>query len=163
MNDRNLVSIDVFKDVSHSVEVDWDQALNLCDSIDSEDNYLNGELPFCGKAAIRLLAEYGVLAKAAAGVPPSTKLCVVVWPPSVYFCPSTLSDASADGVFVEPYCKEKHGFAIEYEKEFNVWEFSSVHAVRDGWTFSADMINQARKLRRNNAKFSNNLEFEEIS
>jgi hypothetical protein len=140
----NLEKRDAFKAIDGEYAVDWDVAISLCKTLDHEDNYSDGELPFSAAPCIRLLGIYGVLAKKASSCPELQKLAVVVWPPQVFFCPSL---DELDGVFVEPYDKNKHGKnCFVLHKECNIWDFTSAHALRDGWEFNASMVSAGGDL-----------------
>jgi hypothetical protein len=81
--------------------------------------------------------------KKTSSAPKAQKLAVVVWPPQVFFCPSL---DGLDGVFVEPYDEDKHGKnCFVLHKEYDIWDFTSAHALRDGWEFNASMISAGEK------------------
>jgi hypothetical protein len=133
-----LIERDAFKDIEGRYTVDWGATAALSESLDNKDNYSGGEHPFTSVSCILLLGIYGALTRESASAPKGQKLTVVVWPPQVFFCPSF---DGADGVFIEKYDEEKHGKnCFILHKESNIWDFTSAHALRDGWEFNAAMI-----------------------
>lgn len=140
----NTEKREAFPGCHSTYEVAFKEAIELSKDLDCESNYDRGELPLFGAPVLQLLGIYGVLAHKASSKPKNQKLAVVVWPPQVFFCPSK---DGLDGVFVEPYSEEKHGKnCFVLHKDSNIWDFGSVDALRDGWTFCAEMVNIARDL-----------------
>ena len=121
-----------------TVYVDWDYALNICESLDkvgSDDD----RLPMTGKTAILVLAEYAAIAHKCAWPPENVGLAVVVCPPSVWFCPKE-KGKGLEGLFIEPYSKVRHGEGLEFVKrDPDLLDFCSINARRDGWRFAAEM------------------------
>jgi hypothetical protein len=122
-------------------------AKEFWDEMDSLENYpsdFSGS-PLTGVAVLRIIADYASVAHKCSWPPEGTSLAVVVWPPEVYFCPSPYG---AHGAFVEPYDPLKYGeYARKITKSMNIWEYTNIDAMRDGWDFNAGMISLANNLK----------------
>lgn len=131
-----MIEINPFKEANKVVSVDWDYALKAVENIDNHADQENRRT-IKGKAAINILAEYGVIAYRCASPPENSKLAIVISPPYVYFCPSL---DGIDGVFIEEYNQEKHGdFFLELKKE-GLFDYTNIGGRLDGWGFFGGMV-----------------------
>ena len=125
-------------DFSIDAQVDWDYALKVAQSLDSQAES-EGRFPITGKKAIVILAEYGAIARRACSPPDGQTVAVVVCPPSVWFCPSK---NGCDGVFIEPYCQDRHGPGLEFAGKDDLFDYTNIEARIDAWRFFAEMCSK---------------------
>lgn len=93
--------------------------------------------PIQGKVAIKILAEYGLVAHVCSSCPKNLKLAIVIDPPSVYFCPSR---DGLHGIFIEPYEEKKHGDGTVFMLKNDLFSYTNIQARLDGWAFAAGMF-----------------------
>lgn len=136
---ENLVSVS-WPDYA-GCRADWYRAIHEFKyTMDGPENYESDEIPLKGSAIVRLLCRYASELLREALTPDDLKLAVIVWPPSVWFC---LSTDGLHGSFVQPYDNVIHGeITCELDKGMNIWNYSNIEAMRDGWHFHATMLSK---------------------
>lgn len=133
---KRCIELRPFEDTTQVVFVDWEFALNAAKSLDISAEE-EGRLPINGKAAINILAEYGVITHKCVYLPENSKLAIVLSPPFVRFCPSV---DGLEGIFIEEYEEGKHGKVFLELKKEGLFSYSNIDSRIDGWGFFGDMI-----------------------
>lgn len=119
-----------------TIQVDWAYALKAVEGLDVSAAS-EGRVAIQGKAAIRILGEYGAIASLCAFSPKTIKLAIVICPPYVWFCPSK---DGLSGVFIEPHRPDRHGGGIRFVKEADLFAYTNIDARLDAWNFYAQML-----------------------
>jgi|GEM_PF-5120327 len=136
----NLIEFDVFNEPSKA-QINWEYALKVIEDLDTSV-YREGRLPIKEKAAIRILAEYAVIAHRCAFAPENARLAVVVSPPHVWFCPSK---DGLHGAFIEEYDQSRHGGGIKFTKDNDLFAYTNIDARLDAWSFYAQMLSHSNR------------------
>jgi hypothetical protein len=122
---------------------DWDSALIAASTLDKLEPDEDRSL-IQGKAALRIVAEYGVRLYETAhpGEGISLKLAIVIDENVVHIIPSK---DGADGVFIGKYSAEQYGEWVKKLTIEDIWGFSNIEAMLEGRTFFAEMLNHGRE------------------
>ena len=117
---------------------DWDSALTAVSKLDRlEPDETRTRIR--GTAAMRIVAEYGLkfYRSAHPGEETHLKLAIVIDENTVYVIPSECGES---GVFIGEYWVGKYGKWAKKLTKDNIWAFSNIEAMLDGWAFFADML-----------------------
>lgn len=125
-----------YGEFSDRIFLDYEYALS---SVADLDTYAkeDGRAKIKNKAAINILVQYGIATHLCSSPPEGSKLAIVISPPVVRFCPSK---DRLDGVFFEEYNPEKHGKVFLELTKADLFDFSNIQALLDGWNFFAEMV-----------------------
>lgn len=121
----------------------WEQAFAVASKLDQlkpgEDRSL-----IQGKAALRVVAEYGLMYYKCAVLSSDSevRLRLIIDGNTVY---TFLSLDGVAGVFIYPYNPEFHGDWVEKLEKKSLYDFNNIEARLDGWSFYARRLLRSKE------------------
>ena len=116
----------------------WEQAFAAVSKLDQLKSGEDRSL-IQGKAALRIVAEYGLMYYKCAVLSSDSKirLRLIIDGNTVY---TFLSLDGVAGVFIYPYDAELHGDWVEKLDKNSLYDFNNIEARLEGWSFYARVL-----------------------
>ena len=121
----------------------WEQAFAAVSKLDQLKSGEDRSL-IQGKAALRVVAEYGLMYYKCAVLSSDSgaRLRLIIDGNTVY---TFLSLDGVAGVFIYPYNAEFHGDWVEKIEKNSLYDFNNVEARLDGWSFYARRLVRSKE------------------